>query len=51
MIFAARLRFHISMVFIIAAGGNIPVVLLAIAILKLWRYKVIAWINGSPGGD
>jgi MFS transporter, OFA family, oxalate/formate antiporter len=39
------------MVFIIAAGANILAALLAIAVLKPWRHKVIAWFNGSPGGN
>lgn len=39
------------MAFIIVAGANILAALLAIAVLKLWRYKVIAWINGSPSGN
>jgi len=39
------------MVFIIAAGTNILAALLAIAAIKLWRYKDIAWFNGLPGGN
>ncbi len=37
-----------DMVFIIAAGANILAALLAIAVLKPWRHKVIARFNSVP---